>query len=62
MTSDTRILLAQIDAYVYQPLADGYIRLVEVLSDTIDAPIQCRIFQCSLGDAPSLSYEALSYV
>ena len=48
--------------YVYQPLADGYIRLVEVLSDTIDAPLRCKIFQCSLNDAPSLNYEALSYV
>ena len=62
MTSDTSILSAQIDAYVYQPLADGYIRLVEVFFDTIDAPLQCRIFQCSLGDDPSLFYEALSYV
>ena len=48
--------------YVYQPLADGYIRLVEVLSDTIDAPLRCKILQCSLNDAPSLNYEALSYV
>ena len=48
--------------YVYQPLADGYIRLVEVLSDTIEAPLQCRIFPCRLEDAPSLNYEALSYV
>ena len=48
--------------YIYRPLADGCIRLVEVFSDTIDAPLQCRIFPCRLEDAPSLSYEALSYV
>ena len=61
-TSDTRLLPAKMEDYVYQPLADGYIRLVEVLSDTIDAPLRCKIFQCSLNDAPSLNYEALSYV
>ena len=48
--------------YVYQPLDDGYIRLVEVFSDTIDAPLQCRIFPCRLVDTLSVSYEALSYV
>ncbi len=48
--------------YVYQPLDDGYIRLVEVLSDTIDAPLQCRIFPCRLEDTPYIPYEALSYV
>ncbi len=48
--------------YVYQPLDEGYIRLVEVFSDTIDAPLQCRIFPCRLEDTLSVSYEALSYV
>lgn len=48
--------------YVYQPLDDGYIRWVEVFSDTIDAPLQCRIFPCRLEDTLSVSYEALSYV
>ena len=52
----------EVEDYVYQPLAKGYIRLVHVFPDSIDAPLRCEIFQCSLDDAPSLSYEALSYV
>ena len=47
---------------VYQPLPDGYIRLVEIFSDTIDAPLRCRIFPCRLNDAQFVSFEALSYV
>ena len=62
MTSHTRSIPAEIDAYVYQPLADGYIRLIELFSDTVDAPLQCRIFTCCLNDAPLVSFEALSYV
>ena len=62
MTSNTRLLPAEMEDYVYQPLANGYIRLVEVFSDTINAPLRCEIFQCSLNDATSLNYEALSYV
>ena len=62
MTSHTRSIPAEIDAYVYQPLADGYIRLVELFSDTVNASLQCRIFTCCLNDAPLVSFEALSYV
>ena len=62
MTSDTGSIPAEIDPYIYEPLADGYIRLVELFSDTFDAPLQCRIFPCHLKDAPLVPYEALSYV
>ena len=62
MTSHTRSIPAEIDGYVYQPLADGYIRLVELFSDTVDAPLQCRIFPCCLMDTPLVPFEALSYV
>lgn len=62
MTSHTRLTPAEIDGYVYQPLADGYIRLIELCSDTVDAPLQCRIFPCLLKDALLVLFEALSYV
>lgn len=62
MTSQTALIAADLDAYVYEPLSDGYIPLVELFSDTVDAPLQCRIFTCYLNDAPLVSFEALSYV
>ena len=62
MTSHTGSIPAEINPYVYEPLADGYIRLVELFSDTFDTPLQCRIFPCHLKDAPLVPYEAISYV
>ena len=62
MTSHTGLIPAEIDAYVYEPLADGYIRLVELFSGTVDAPLQCRIFLCRLKEHPLVPFEALSYV
>ena len=46
MTSHARLIAEEMDAYVYQPLADGDIRLVELFSHT----------------APLVPFEALSYV
>ena len=62
MTSHTRVIPEEIDAYIYQPLAHGHIRLVELSSDTFDAPLQCRIFPCRLDDVSLVSFEAVSYV
>ena len=62
MTSHTASLPTETDPYVYQPLADGDIRLVELFSDTFDAPLQCRIFPCRLKDIWFVAFEALSYV
>ncbi len=52
----------EVDAYVYHPLPEDCIRLVEVLCDTTDAPLQCRIFTFRLENALRLPFEALSYV
>ena len=52
----------EIDAYVYEPLSDGSIRLLELFSGTVDAPLQCRIFPCHLDCALLAYFEALSYV
>lgn len=62
MTSHTGLIPPEVDEYIYQPLADGYIRLVELFSGSVDAPLQCRIFPCHLKCALSAYFEALSYV
>ena len=62
MQSNASLLPTEIDAYVYHPLAEGCIRLVEVFCDTTDAPLRCRIFTFRLEHALLRPFEALSYV
>jgi hypothetical protein len=60
MDSNASLPPTKIEAYVYHPLPDDFVRFVEVFSDSTDAPLRCRIFPANLNDAPP--YEALSYV
>lgn len=59
---DGRSVQIPIPNYQYLPFKAGgdEFRLLEVFPDQFDAPIRCRIVQCSLNDAPV--YAALSYL
>ena len=46
-------------AYPYKPLQETHIRLLEIHSGALDAPILCSLFHIEIG--PSVNYEALSY-
>ncbi|KAI0127063.1 heterokaryon incompatibility protein-domain-containing protein [Xylariales sp. AK1849] len=48
------------NAHVYKPLGANEIRLLELFSDSFDAPLRCRIFIAKVDEMPE--YEALSYV
>ena len=60
LDSDTTSTLTESEQYVYHTLPSEHVRLMELYSDAVDAPLQCRIFESPLHQAPP--YEALSYV
>ena len=50
----------QNQAQVYDLLPDGYVRFVENLSDTFDAPLRCKIFTAHPDEEPLIPFEAVS--
>ena len=62
MISHTGLMPAEIDVYLYRTLAEGYIRLVELFSDSVDAPFRCRIFLYRLKEISFVPFKALLYI
>ena len=60
---DHNILLPaeDLDQYVYTPLKEGQIRLLEILPGEPNGPIQCRLHIVSLDDKLRPPYGAISY-
>ena len=52
----------QNQAQIYDPLPDRYVRFVEILSGTFDAPLRCKIFTAHLEKESLTPFEAVSYV